>query len=424
MTLSDAIRLANRRGLATADFNLPDHARYRAMPQFVRDVRFVIGNPYWSKKKAWFHFNPDQDSYDLPIDFGRMVALRPYWNNQCCHPMQYVGEDPSKVLANSSADGTPYCGYQHPYRGGWYAEHTQNRYSFGPIGSANYGYAYAVSAEWPPITPVTMAMGQQPLVFASYDPSSALTPFRYSTAFLRFDTSTLPVEATITGAKLFLYLDSAEPIWNADGRVLLMQWYNEWPIDQEDYTPVPIDGAWMGTISKLVRGINELELLEADVSINRMGFSGLRLQLNSAQPEGRNELKLNIKSGGPFAEEFSPDYDKLQVPVGTALEIRYTVPIMYPFQLKLTGPVESAFDAEGLYEWVIPTAIMDPELDQYLPPNIQGLFVDKLECDILKDAFGQGDGRYVSARQEYDAALETLLPSSEAAPKRKAIYVR
>jgi len=421
VTLSDAIRLANRRGLATADFNLPDHARYRAMPQFIRDVRMAIGNPYWAQKKGMFHFVPERVSYDLPIDFGRMLELRPYINNRCGEPMLHVGEEPDKVLAASRPAGLIDCSC--PYQGGWYVEHTDNRGSFGPIGASNYGHVYAVSALWPPFEPVIVEMGTQPRVFASYDATSALTPYSYSSAFLRFDTSTIPTEATITGVKLYLYVDTANPIYNMDSKVLLMQWYNEWPIDGDDYTPVPIDGAWIGTVSKLVRGINELELLDY-TQIDRFGFTGLRLQLSPQPPEGTNEIRINVKSGGPFSTEFTPDYDKGQIPVGSALEVRYTLPIVYPFQLRLTAPVESAFDAEGLYNWVIPTAILDPELDAYLPPNMQGIFVSKLECDILKDAFGQGDSRYASERQEYDNALQTLLPMSEAAPKRRTVYVR
>jgi hypothetical protein len=418
LTLSQALNLANRRGFATADFNLEDHARYNALPQFLRDVRNVIGaTPYWMWKTVWYTFTPGQLLYDLPFDFSRFMDLRPAYAGYWGLPMTYIGERTDKVLsAEMGADAAGLYPQNPTPPGAYYLVHKSQIGTFGPMLPNDYGYVYGTDTVWPPKLTITPVYGDDVLVFATFKSSA----FTYSSGILRFDTSTLPPEGAITDAKL--HLNVSDYVFDMDNKMLLVEWYDSGAvIDAGDYTTTPVNGAWSGPLSGIVQGMNTLALNDT-TRINRSGYTGFRLQLTGGAPAATNSIRIVTKLG-PFAPEFGPEFDKTAI-INTSLEIDYVSPIVRPFQLKLSNPVDKDYPAIGMYNWQIPVDAIDPELNAWMPPEVQGLFVQRMRCDILMDAFGQGDERYVSEKQDYQANLETLLPHSEAAPKTRRVFVR
>lgn len=218
MTLSQCIRMANRRGLATADFMIEDHAAYVALPQFLRDVRQVLGEVYWMAKIASFTFTTATRIYSLPSDFKRFRKLQLETSSGVLSdPLLYLNERPEDMIS-AEFNTTPSC------PSAYYVQH---------------------------------------------------------------------------------------------------------------------------------------------------------------------------KTGGGF-------------------------------ELKLASTPDNTYSAKAVYDWQIPiaSAATDPELNEWLPADIQGLFSQKLRCDILMDAYGQGDGRYVTERQEYQNSLESLTPTGEASRHSKVVYVR
>jgi glucose/arabinose dehydrogenase/PKD repeat protein len=123
------------------------------------------------------------------------------------------------------------------------------------------------------------------------------TGFNYqpvSLALLRFDTSSLPDNATVTGASLLVYVEQNA---STDGRALTGEWYpaSNWPIDDPDWTnsitPSALTGVPLASLS--VNQAATLALTGVD-QVNRTGFTGLRLALDGATqaPTGSNDLSL------------------------------------------------------------------------------------------------------------------------------------
>jgi hypothetical protein len=105
---------------------------------------------------------------------------------------------------------------------------------------------------------------------------------------LRFDTSGLPDNATVTGATLNLYVTGAT---SADGRSLVGEWYDpaNWPIDAADYTSGSATTALAGTAigSLAVNQVDGFSLQNLG-SVSLTGYTGLRLEVSGAQPTGDN----------------------------------------------------------------------------------------------------------------------------------------
>lgn len=103
--------------------------------------------------------------------------------------------------------------------------------------------------------------------------------FHVTLGFLRFNTSSIPDNAVITGARLRLHvLNVYDPV----GVSIYGEWYSaaNWPIScKEDYTSVPSQTAFSVQASLLTTGSYNTFSLDNLSSINKTGYTGLRLHI-------------------------------------------------------------------------------------------------------------------------------------------------
>jgi len=113
--------------------------------------------------------------------------------------------------------------------------------------------------------------------------------FWVAVGLLRFDTSAIPDDATITAAELKLYVTSKG---DADNRGVTAEWYSasNWPIDAADYTATAAATAHAGVdiTSITLNSDLTMALLNPATNINKTGYTGLRLHVSGGQPAGVN----------------------------------------------------------------------------------------------------------------------------------------
>jgi glucose/arabinose dehydrogenase/PKD repeat protein len=108
---------------------------------------------------------------------------------------------------------------------------------------------------------------------------------------MKFDTSGLPDNATVTSATLRLTVSGKA---DADNRNLVGEWYAavHWPIDAGDYTPGSTGGAFGVDVTSLSAGAGNSLALAALSSISTTGATGLRLTIDGGQPVGDNYVQI------------------------------------------------------------------------------------------------------------------------------------
>ena len=107
---------------------------------------------------------------------------------------------------------------------------------------------------------------------------------------LRFDTSPLPDNATVSSVKLRGYLTS---VADDDDRTLIGEWYSaaNWPIDPSDWTLTPTTTALPGTDITSLNKNSTVELTLANPSsLSLTGYSALRLGISGGQPNADNHV--------------------------------------------------------------------------------------------------------------------------------------
>jgi hypothetical protein len=109
---------------------------------------------------------------------------------------------------------------------------------------------------------------------------------------VRFDTSSLPDNATVTGATLKLFVNLKV---DGDNRNLVGEWYpgSNWPIDASDYTATAsataLAGADITAIS--TNAVNSFGLQNLK-SLSLTGYTGLRLHVDGGAPAADNLVQL------------------------------------------------------------------------------------------------------------------------------------
>jgi arylsulfatase A-like enzyme len=108
---------------------------------------------------------------------------------------------------------------------------------------------------------------------------------------LRFNTSNLPDDATITGARLQVDIVFME---SANGLSLTGDWFNwDGSNAEADYSAMAQTGAIAPIeIGYFVSGPKSFDLLNASTNISKTGTSSLRLHIDGGPPTGMNYVKL------------------------------------------------------------------------------------------------------------------------------------
>ncbi|HEY8727203.1 MAG TPA: hypothetical protein VIL91_10960, partial [Gaiellaceae bacterium] len=161
--------------------------------------------------------------------------------------------------------------------------------SFSVAASGDDGYAFSKGAAYPPAaapdantTGPTVTMARR------------LTPNGYDVyaGLLRFDTSAIPDDATVTGVTFRAQVMGKV---SADGRNLVGEWYDPagWPIDAGDYALNSSATALAAmSIAQIVAGAQNDFPLAAPASLSKTGLSALRLFVDGGQPTGDNYVQF------------------------------------------------------------------------------------------------------------------------------------
>lgn len=187
--------------------------------------------------------------------------------------------------------------------------------TFSILDGGDDGYASGQNAAYPPPDwGSTNTTGTTILVQKSLAGNYLL-----NVGLLRFDTSSLPNAAVVTGATLRLRGSSKS---DADGRSLTAEWYlpTFLPQPDDDYTTTVGADAHAGTsISALVTGADgDLALINVE-NINKAGLTGLRLHISGGAPTGDNFYLFASFNHATLAEpRLIVDYEVQEIrPVAT-----------------------------------------------------------------------------------------------------------
>jgi thermitase len=145
------------------------------------------------------------------------------------------------------------------------------------------GPAYPPVGGGVPNTTGTVLTAGRRFVYGGYDVFAGL---------VRFDTSAIPDDATVTAATLRLYVTGKA---DRDNRNLVGEWYGagSWPIDAADYVLNPVGSALVGAdLGAIVVGASNEFALTGLGSISKTGFTGLRLGVDGGQPTADNFVQI------------------------------------------------------------------------------------------------------------------------------------
>jgi hypothetical protein len=147
----------------------------------------------------------------------------------------------------------------------------------GPVGGA-YPPSGTASVHGWELTGVSRS-----LVSGSYQVGSAL---------LRFNTSALPDDVTISSVRLRLFVTAKS---DADARNLVGEWYpaSSWPIGPEDWSLASSANALAGAdLSPLLVNASNDVLLSNGTGVSLTGATGLRLHIDGGAPAGANMIQF------------------------------------------------------------------------------------------------------------------------------------
>ncbi|HUS40268.1 MAG TPA: DNRLRE domain-containing protein, partial [Pirellulales bacterium] len=162
--------------------------------------------------------------------------------------------------------------------------------------SGDDGHVGMFGLSYPPTTSSfvdttdSFAMAQRSKIPPEYAINCALT---------RFDTSGIPDDAEIVSANLVLNVTYSN---QADAySYFTLEWYDaaNWPIDIGDYTATPSNSAGWEALQGLGTGVKEFALSGPNAYVNKTGYTGLRMHIEtSGTPTGNNRVEFTTVDGG------------------------------------------------------------------------------------------------------------------------------
>ncbi len=172
------------------------------------------------------------------------------------------------------------------------------RTTFSITAIANDGYAQkSGSAVYPPNT---TAFEQTSDVFVQTEKSFVTPNYSVFCGLLRFDTASLPDDATITAATLRLWIDAMA---NANARSLVAEWMTDGAIAAADYVDDVGTNAHAGTTLASLTAFASNDLALTNLSnINRTGFTKIRIGVTGSTPTGENVMYIAALDHATLAE--------------------------------------------------------------------------------------------------------------------------
>ncbi len=198
--------------------------------------------------------------------------------------------------------------------------------TFNVLVSADDGTTEATGATYPPAgAPVASSGGANCFIVKKL----SATVYTIDVALVRFDTSSLPNDATITAATLRVWVNTRA---DQDGRDLTMEWYDAGAtIGAEDYTDVVGTNAHAGTsLSAITAGADRDFDLENVSNVSLTAYTGLRLHISGGAPTLINDLNFAAIDHATLPEpRLIVTYDHVSDNTLPAIQSRVPMPMMY-----------------------------------------------------------------------------------------------
>jgi hypothetical protein len=169
--------------------------------------------------------------------------------------------------------------------------------TFNVAASGDDGIVQRVGASYPPTGAYTVSTTGGDFEGLALKSLVAGPEYRVLVGLVRWDTSSLPADATVTAAS-FRWWQVAKA--SADTRSLAAEWYagSNWPIDEADWTSTVGTDAHAGTLINdfITNADNDIVLTNLS-NVSKTGYTGLRLHVTGATPSGENYLAYSPFDG-------------------------------------------------------------------------------------------------------------------------------
>ena len=165
--------------------------------------------------------------------------------------------------------------------------------------SGDDGTVQAGAAVYPPLA-AWADPEEQPYLIVRRD-REGISGYRVSNGLVRWDTSALPDTARVLSAEVHLSPVAPQgqestlvpgcPVVNDDRRLLTADWYDVWPIDTTDYSPIAQTGALAGVyLDQFVGDKDITRALDNPDGVSTTGYTGLRFHISGSEPAGLNSV--------------------------------------------------------------------------------------------------------------------------------------